>query len=298
MASPAVLIPFAAALLFPFATMALKRAMDLARDPWGTVFVSNAAIAAVFLPLFLFEERAASQGNAWQLLLSGAVFFLAQAAAYKSFSAGDLSVAVPAQGTKVLLVAVFTLLMTGQNVGVRLWGAAGMTVAAIWFLQDRESGGTRDRRRVLRTLAYAMAASIAFAAFDVFVQKWSPEWGLHRFGPWVFLCQALLSVSLLLLPCKGRRLRYDGRTWAWLAAGSAGMAVITLALVLTIGIYGKATLVNILFNSRCVSSVAFVWLAGRWFGNREAKSGRRAMGHRLLGAGFMMAAIALAMSGK
>jgi drug/metabolite transporter (DMT)-like permease len=290
-----VIVPFAAALLFPLIAMALKRAMELNRDPWLTLLVSNAAIAVVFLPLFAWEGKPPPMDKAWQPLAAGLVFFIAQVAAFKSFATGDLSVAIPAQGTKVLLVAAFTLLLIGENVGPRQWGAAGLTVAAIYFLQDRESG-KRIRARLVATLIYALVASAAFAAFDVSVQKWTPDWGMQRFGPWVFLVQAALSASLLWFPGR-RRLIHPAKTWLWLGLGATGMALITFALVLVIGLYGKATLVNILFNSRCVWSVVFVWLLGSWFANKEAKTGgRRAMAHRLLGAGFMMAAIGLALT--
>jgi hypothetical protein len=192
----------------------------------------------------------------------------------------------------VLLVAAFTVSALGQSIGPRIWAAAGLTVAAIYLLQDR-SAGKRGRKGIRNTLGYAMLASAAFAAFDVSVQKWTPEWGMQRFGPWVFLGQALLSGSLFFFP--GRRFSgYPAETWVWLGAGAFAMALITLGLVLVIGLAGKAALVNILFNSRCVWSVAFIWLGGNWFANKEARSGKRAMAHRLAGAGLMMGAIGLA----
>ena len=63
----------AAALLFPVATMALKQAIESGGkrkgDEWGTVFVSNMAVALVCLPLLLMEsgtsgESAAQDGPA------------------------------------------------------------------------------------------------------------------------------------------------------------------------------------------------------------------------------------------
>lgn len=288
-----VLIPLAAALLFPIATLALKRAMEINRDPWGTLFIANMVTALAFLPLFALEGKSADPALFWQPVLAGALFVIAQAAAYKSFQVGDLSVAVPAQGTKVLVVAGLTVWLLGQDVGWNLWAAAGLTVLAIVLLQDRESARPGEaRRRLLGTLVLALLASVSFAAFDVLVQKWSPHWGAFRFGPWAFVAQGLMSVGLLALPgprCRG----YGHGAWGWLTFGSLAMASITIGLVLAIGFYGKATLVNILFNSRCVTGVLAVWVVGRWFGNGEAGSGRNAMVHRLLGGLCMLAAIVL-----
>lgn len=321
-----VLVPFAAAIAFPFATMALKRAMELNRDSWGTLFICNAAIALICLPLLLWDPgtlpaqgadpaagtaAGSAPGSAadsipgpalWQPLLSGLLFFLAQAAAFRSFATGELSVAIPAQGSKVLMVAGLTVAMLGQSVSPRLWSAAALTVAAMYFLRDPESGDG-EKKRDRSTLVYALIAAACFAAFDVSIQKWSPAWGALRFAPWAFLAQAVLSLSLLPLAKKNGfqnrfhgRFRYSARAWAWLLWGSLGLGIITLALVAVIGAFGKATLVNILFNSRCVWSVVFIWCAGRWFGNREAKAGRHAMGRRLAGATMMMAAILLALA--
>jgi drug/metabolite transporter (DMT)-like permease len=262
-------------------------------------------VALVCLPLFLTESGArprdatANAGTTqaiWQPILAGLFFFLAQAAAFRSFATGALSIAIPAQGAKVLLVAALTLMMLHQPVGLRIWIAAALTVAAMYFLRDNQ-GDRGKRKREFSTLAYAAAAAACFAAFDVSIQKWSPVWGNHRFAPWAFLAQAALSFSLLLLPGKDR-FRFSARAWGWLLAGAAGLALITLALVATIGGFGNATQVNILFNSRCVWSVLFIWLAGSWFGNREADEGRSSMAHRLAGAGLMMAAVVLALSGS
>src|SRR5690606_16898530 len=132
-----ILIPFSAALLFPVAAMASKRAMELTRDPWGVLLAGNAATACVFLPLFFFDGKPPPLENAYQPIAAGLLFFLAQVAAYKSFAFGDLSVAIPAQGAKVLLVAAFTVLMLDEAVSPQLWAAAALTAAALYFLQDR-----------------------------------------------------------------------------------------------------------------------------------------------------------------
>ncbi len=282
------LIPLAAALAFPFAALALKRALACTRDLWGVIFICNAVLALAFLPFLFKTADSVPAPQGWQPMLAGLFFFLGQIAAFKSFQ-GDLSIAIPVQGAKVLLVAFLAMFVLGQGIDTRIWAASGLSVAALHFLHD-ESGKNGEAKSVWHTLLYACFAAFAFAAFDISVQKWAPHWGPQRFGPWAFLSQASLSFCLLLAPHQDR-FRYGGGGWAWLLSGALGMAVITVALVFAIGAFGKATEVNLLFNSRCLWGVVAIWMLGKKFGNLEAGCGRRTMAHRLGGAGLMMAAV-------
>lgn len=296
-----IAVPVLAALAFPVAALALKRATEIGRDVWGLVLISDLAVALVFLPL-LFPLRAPPAGGAWwQPPAAGAVFCLGQVAAFKSFQ-GDLSIAIPMQGAKVLLVALLAWLALGQSLGLRFWGAAALSVAAIHFLN--ETSGPRESRkpgypgggsrRILATSLWAGLASIAFAAFDVAMQAWSPRWGARTFSSYAFAAQAVFSLPLLAIPPR-RRFRLPAAQWGWISLGAGLMALITLGLALIIGESGQAAMVNLIFNSRAVASVIFVWIAGRWFGDCEADSGRRVMARRLEGAALMLGALGLAL---
>lgn len=287
----AILVPLLCALAFPVAASALKRASDASRDVWGMAFASNVAVALAFLP-FLFPLPGVPEGCGWwEPVAAGAVFCIGQAAAFKSFQ-GVLSIAIPMQGAKVLIVGLLASAAMDQKLGYRFWIAATLSVAAIHLLNDpAKSEGKRKR---WATVGWAFLASAAFAAFDVAVQAWSPAWGVRGFSGVAFASQA--GFSLLFLPAPPRRrFRYAPNEWGWVALGSGLMAAITVGLVLVIGGSGKAALVNLIFNSRCVSSVAFVWLAGRFFRNAEAGAGRRAMLRRLAGSALMLGALALAL---
>jgi drug/metabolite transporter (DMT)-like permease len=293
MALLALAAPLGAALAFPVAALALKSATGATRDVWGLAAVCDFAVGLAFLP-FLFGAQGPPAGASWwQPLGAGAVFCVGQAAAFKSFQ-GDLSVAIPMQGAKVLLVALLAWAALGQSPGPRFWAAAALSVAAIHFLNEpgRAAGGPRRR---LATSLWAGLASLAFAAFDVAVQAWSPAWGARSFSAYAFAAQAVFSLAFLAFPPR-RRFRWRAPEWGWAVLGAILMAAITAALVLAIGVTGQAALVNLIFNSRCVAGVVFVWAAGRWFGNREAEfSGRRAMARRLEGAALMLGALGLAM---
>jgi drug/metabolite transporter (DMT)-like permease len=292
MSLSAMAVPLAAAMAFPLAAQALKRASEAARDVWGMAFACDLAVGLAFVP-FLFGAHGAPAGASWwQPLAAGAVFCLGQAAAFKSFQ-GELSIAIPMQGAKVLLVALLAWIALGQSPGFRFWGAAALSVAAIHFLNEPGAAGGGPRR-ILVTSLWAGLASLGFAVFDVAVQAWSPVWGTRAFAAYAFGAQACFSLVFLAFPPR-RRFRWSRTQWGWASLGAGLMAGITIGLTLAIGGSGQAALVNLLFNSRCVAGVVFVWAAGRWFGNREAESGRRIMARRLEGAALMLGALGLAL---
>jgi drug/metabolite transporter (DMT)-like permease len=292
MALSAMAVPLVAAVVFPLSALALKRASEATRDVWGMAFVCDLVVGLAFVP-FLFGGHGPPAGASWwQPLAGAAAFCLGEAAAFKSFQ-GDLSVAIPMQGAKVLLVALLAWAALGQSPGARFWLAAALSVAAVHFLNEPGPAGGGPRR-ILVTSLWAGLASLGFAAFDVAVQAWSPAWGTRAFAAYAFTAQACLSLAFLAFPPR-RRFRWSRSQWGWALSGAGVMACITIGLTLAIGGSGQAAMVNLLFNSRCVAGVVFVWAAGRWFGNREAESGRRVMARRLGGAGLMLGALGLAL---
>ncbi|MBW8889646.1 MAG: hypothetical protein JF616_17965 [Fibrobacteres bacterium] len=287
-----IAVPLLAALAFPIGALSLKRATQKGRDVFGLVLVCDFAVATVFLPL-LFPLRGPPPGAAWwQPLGAGAVFCVGQIAAFKSFQ-GDLSIAIPMQGAKVLVVALLAWLALGQSLGLKFWVAAALSVAAIHFLNEPGPADARPKR-ILATSLWAGLAAIAFAAFDVAMQAWSAVWGARAFSAYAFTAQALFSLPLLFVPARGRS-RFSAVQSGWTALGAGTMAFITLGLALIIGESRQAALVNLVFNTRCVASVIFVWLAGKKFGDHEADSGRRVMARRLEGAALMLGALGLAL---
>jgi hypothetical protein len=291
-------IPLACGFAFPAMAWLSKRSMREAGDAWGTLFIANAAMALVFVPPFLWSGADFSPGPLWQPFLCGTLFFVGQVAAYKSFETGDIGVAVPVQGTKALLVALIASLFFAQPAGWNIWAAALLTPVALFFLREH-APGKRESRRHWRTVALGSAAAAAFAALDAGIGAWSKAWGVWRFGFWTFGFQGVLSLLLLVLPGRARRFRYAASTWIKLGAGAAGMALITFGLTWAISVSGRAAWANILFNSRLLWSIAFVWACAKWLGEAGDGEGRGAGGKnllrsRLVGAAFMMATLLLA----
>lgn len=288
MISPSLLLPLAAALLYVLGALLVKRAADFGVGGWRTAFVSNCVSALLFqglLPLggsFHLERL-------WQPALVGVFFLLGQLLNYLALERGDVSVATPVLGVKILLVAFFTALFLEQGVTPRLAAAAAASSLAIALLGW--SGGGRHHH-VARTIALAGGSASMFALADVFVQKWAPAWGVGRFLPAMLGCVAVLSLALLpFLPAPLTTI--PRRAWSWLLAGCTFVGLQSALFGASIAVYGHATAANVLYSSRGLWSVALVWTIGHWFESREQQLGARVLRWRLAGAASMLAAIAL-----
>ena len=132
----------------------------------------------------------------WQPALVAVFYLLGQLLNFLALQRGDVSVATPVMGLKILLVAVFTTLLLTSGVSAKLWVAAALSSLSIALLNW--SGGARHHH-VGRTILYAGCSATMFAMFDVLVQKWSPAWGLGRFLPVMLAFVALFSISLRII---------------------------------------------------------------------------------------------------
>jgi drug/metabolite transporter (DMT)-like permease len=216
--------------------------------------------------------------------------FVGQISQFLALEKGDVSVAVPVFGLKVILVAFFTPLLIHETVGAKLWIAAFLSVLGITFMNRKEVG--QPPRNLLITFIAGGIGAVAFAIFDVLVQKWGPYWGVGRLLPCIFWINALLSFGLIFrfsAPLSAIRVQ----AWPWLAGGAALLGTQSIIFVSTIAIFGKATSANIVYASRGLLSVALVWMIGHWFMNAEQHLGPTIMRWRLAGALLMMSAIVL-----
>ena len=302
-------LPLLCGLAFPVVAWLLKRGMELSRDPWGVLMVSSAAAAVPFVVMFVVVEGGGHAGmpDVPALLTSlfsrpvpllalacGAFFFAGQIASYLSLVEGDLSLAIPVQGVKILLISLFALVFLDHTGGWTIWAAAVLVPAALYFMRAHPPGA-RETRRHHVTIVLALTAAACFAAMDTGVQAQGAAAGFFRFGFWLFTFQTLLTTGLYFMPGRAGRFRYSPRAWAFLLAGSLSMAVITFTIVWVIARTGRAAWVNILFNSRVLWGAALPLLFGRMLAAPEAMNGdsRRLLPGRLFGAALMLASIVL-----
>lgn len=291
--SPAIataLFPLIAALLYAFGALVLKRSSDLGVGLWRTTFVANWIVAALFSTLWLLGGPPIKGDLLWQPAVIALCLFGGQISQFLALEKGDVSVAVPVFGLKVILVAFFTPLLIGEAVGMRLWIAALLSVIGITFL-NRKDEGKRPKNLLITFLAGGFGA-VCFAIFDVLVQKWGPTWGAGRLLPCVFWMNAVLSL-VLIFRFSAPLQAISKKAWPWLVGGAVLLGTQSIIFVSTLAIFGKATSANIVYSSRGLLSVLLVWMVGHWFMNTEQNLGSKVMRWRLAGALLMMSAIVL-----
>ena len=269
----------------------LKRASDLGADVWRTARIVNYTTAALSLALWTLGGTIPEPSLWWQPPVAATLFFGGQVFSLLALNTGDVSVATPVLGLKILLVALLSTLLIGDPVSARLWIAAGLSSVAIALL-NIESG--RAHSHIGRTIALAALGAASYACFDVLVQKWSPAWGTGRILPFVMLSAAAYSIPLRRFDRPAGGGRRAARPYTrWLAAGAVPFAAQGLMFITSISIWRQVTSANVLYSSRGLWSVVAVWAIGHWFENREQHLGARVLAWRFAGAFLLMAAIVM-----
>lgn len=295
MPAPAfLLIPLACALLYVVSMLAMKRAGDFGVGVWRTAFCANWAAALLFLPLWFARGAAEVPWTAyWQPATVGLVFLVAQVCMFLAITRGDVSVAAPVMGLKVVLVALLASVLRVGEVPAAWWWGAGLSTLGVALLN---AGGGPGARRTGPTVALAGLCAVLFSLSDVLIQKWAPVWGPGRFLPPLFLLVGLFSFVLLAF-ARGGLADIRAGAWRWVGLGAAANALVHFGISLTLGIWGHATAVNIVYSLRGLFSVLLVWWIGHWFTNPERHAGRRVLLTRLAGAAAMLGAVGLVLAG-
>ena len=292
MRSPAsIVIPLCSAVGYTFAAMALKRAMD-GGHPWRVLFIVNLIGAVLFQTWLLHGGEAFTSTNVIHAMLAGTAFFIGQVFTFIAISRGDISIATPVLGTKVVFVALLVFATGGEELGWKLWVATFLTTVALALL-----GGEwrANRERLLVSVGFAFLASVAFAATDVMQQLWVPAFGFGHFGPVMFATVGLLSFTLI--PFFSAPLREMPRPMVvWAFGGGTLLTIQAMGIAYCIAVYHEVTVTNVLYNTRGLWSVALVWVVGHWFANAEKHVGQAIMTRRLIGALILLAAVYLSLS--
>ncbi|MCI0535597.1 MAG: DMT family transporter, partial [Verrucomicrobiales bacterium] len=208
-----LLLPLIAAVAFAFGSMVFKRAFEEGAGLVHAVVVNNVALGILFLPLLWLEPGPVPLANWHMPVLTALAFVVGHLLNVLSLRIGDVSVATPLLGSKVIFVAVVGWLVFGTRFNAAQWAAAALATAgvAVMGLTDFRAGG-----RMGLTTVTALGCAAAFALTDTMIQAWG-----GAFGVWSFLAlqfAALAVLSLTILPFFGpASFRAPRKAWKWIA---------------------------------------------------------------------------------
>lgn len=284
-----LLFPFVASLLYVTGILFVKRAADLGVGAWRTSFVTNLLTGLVFSSLWLLGGTWPGWSLIWQPALMALFFVTGQTLSFVAVSRGDVSIATPIMGIKIILVALLAAMLFREPISTTLWLAAGLSTLSLALLGY---SGNQPHHHMAFTITTSALASLAFAAFDVLVSQWSPAWGPGRLLPVLMGFVALYSLAFLPL-FKGPISKVPLPAWKPLLLGAAFITLQAVAIVSGLALHGDAAAMNVVYSCRGLWSVAAVWLVGHWFDNREQNLAPSVLRMRLAGAALLTFAIVL-----
>jgi drug/metabolite transporter (DMT)-like permease len=285
-----LLIPLASAVLYAIAALNIKRAIELGMGPWRMTFLSNLVMFLFFGSAFFWNREPWAEMIWWPPLLAGFLFFIGQVFTFLSLTRGDVSIATPVLGLKVLFVAFFLTFLLGDSLGFSIWLAALFATMGIALLQW--GSPTEQRGKTLQTVVLAFISAAAFALADVVMKHWCEVIGFARFVP--VSSATTLFFSLFLIPFFQAALwQWPQGSCRWVVIGLVLLAIQALGMAVAIGVFADAAGTNIVYASRGLWSVLLIWFLGHYFANQERHELGSLMWTRLLGATLILAAVVL-----
>ena len=284
--------PFFSSIVFAVGLLWIKQANQRGASPAAVTLVTNAFAGIAFTPLWLAGGTLQPGLSWWQPAAVGGLYLCGQIFTFLALERGDVSVAAPLLSVKVLLVAILLTWMDGADHPWSLWASACLATTGIAVIQRSQPSGSS--KRVLPSILYALLAAGCYALFDVVVQRWARTWGTGRLLPIAFWMSGL--VSLIAWPWLSRGDFSRPEIRKPLLLGCLLFAIQSLSIGASIGIYGDAARINIVYSLRGLWGVLLAWGISRWIPTNESHYRPSVMLWRLFGAFLLTVAIVLAIA--
>ncbi|MEM8911557.1 MAG: DMT family transporter [Planctomycetota bacterium] len=256
-----------------------------------TIFANNISTAIAFSAFWMLGGSSVPTALWWQPIFLAALFVVGILLTFAAVQLGDVSVATPVLGLKVLIVACVMTIWLGERLPVFIWVSAILAALGVALIQWTDQG---QPKRLWLTIAMALGAATCYAHFDIAIQQWSAQWSTGRLMPMIGWCVGVLSLPLL--PWVQFRDMTHPSIRPWLILGCFATTMQACLIISTLSWYGDAARVNIVFSLRGIWALGLAWAAARVWGGHEAELSRRVIVRRFSGATLLTVAVILAIS--
>lgn len=276
------------AVIYTLGSLFLKSALERGATSNQVTNCTNLLMALLVQPFWLLDRPEIPNAPLWQPILCGLLFFLGQASTFAALTRGDVSLATPLLGTKIILVAFFSTVAFGVPLAPTSGIAALVATAGIILAAG---GMPRSRRRAVGlTVCFSLLAASIYSFTDAFVQHHTAEMDAPAFIATMFGTSGALSLGYFLL--RDRLAFFPApATRPALLIGGILFGIQVSGFLFAIILSRDATVANVLYSTRSIWSVLAAWSGGHLLGLRDSENGRRVMVRRLGGAILLFAAI-------
>jgi drug/metabolite transporter (DMT)-like permease len=288
LSSPLLWFPLLAAIMFAIAAILIKRATKYNIDVWRTTFIANLTTTAMSMSLLTMGGKWPYIYDLWQPMFVGFLFFAGQTTAMLALNKGEISIAAPILGLKILMVAFFATMFIDHPLPESIWIACVLSTLGVVMLNLNGSGGTSGN--FFYSVVCSIICAAAFGLCDVCVQLWSAPMGMGVFVPLALFFNALFSFSMVPF-FKGSLREIPKPAWKTLLLGCSVMGFQSLIIAVTISLWSRAPTINVLYSTRGVFSVLLMAFVARHIGVTDQTQSARIAIIRAAGAVCICTAI-------
>lgn len=284
----AVGLPLIGAILHPLLGFCVQKGTAEGVGPVVIVSVANLITTLIFYLSLEPTGGWALQGKDWLAIGNGFIFFIGQWFSIRSIKTGDLAVHSSALGIKVVVVGTLSMLVGLEPSSWNLVTGVILAVAAVFLVSGGSAEGWRTHRA---TVELTLLACLFFGLNDFLTGWQSRDIGAARWLTLMMGTSGLISTGLLVK--RRRQLPDVVRDWRiarWVVGAGVMLGIQALVVNLAFSAYGQPTLSNVVYSSRGLMAVGFLYLIGR-------KSDPRFVKKQSVGAVLMMVALVVVLAG-
>jgi drug/metabolite transporter (DMT)-like permease len=290
-----LLFPLFSSITFVFGMMYARKAIGRGASAWSGTFYGNLWLGLGWLLVGIYRWDVMPVADWWQAAIIGLLFFSGQFFTYTAFRYGDVSVATPIFGVKILIVAVLSSFTTGQSIAWTIWAAAFIATAGVILVQSGPKFAQKhERRQLIITVVTALLAALSLSVFDVLLTTWGKKFGALQFLPVMFVFASLFSFGLLPWVNGVAKLKSVHALRPMFFA-TILMALQAMGMTIALSQFADATRVNIVYALRGLWAIVFAWLLAYSFEGGERHATTSIMLRRAAGAFLLTAAVVMAL---